>query len=138
MSDDGELFDDSKYVMDPQEKNEITENIKRKYQRKQPIKPRTEAQKIAFEKARAKLIENKEKRLARKSAPVQKNNNRPVYNKPVYNKPIAQPKKEEPVYDDDYEDLEDAEQFMSSILTLKTILEFFWPFILFTASNLQG
>ena len=110
-------FDDSKYVMDPQEKNEITENIKRKYQRKQPIKPRTEAQKNAFEKARAKLIENKEKRLARKSAPVQQNNNRPVYNrpvynKPVYNKPIAQPKKEEPVYDDDYEDLEDAEQFM--------------------------
>ena len=117
MSDDGELFDDSKYVMDPQEKNEITENIKRKYQRKQPIKPRTEAQKIAFEKARAKLIENKEKRLARKSAPVQQNNNKPVYNKPIYNKPIynkpiAQPKKEDPVYGDDYEDLEDAEQFM--------------------------
>ena len=44
MSDDD--FDDSKYVMDPQEKNEITENIKRKYQRKQPIKPRTEAQKL--------------------------------------------------------------------------------------------
>ena len=112
MSDDGELFDDSKYVMDPQEKNEITENIKRKYQRKQPIKPRTEAQKIAFEKARAKLIENKEKRLARKSAPVQQSNNRPIHNKPVYNKPIAQPKKEDPVYDDEYEDLEDAEQFM--------------------------
>ena len=93
-------------------KNEITENIKRKYQRKQPIKPRTEAQKNAFKKVRAKLIENKEKRLARKSTPVQQSNNRPIYNKPVYNKPIAQPKKEDPVYDDDYEDLEDVEQFM--------------------------
>ena len=70
MSDDGELFDDSKYVMDPQEKNEITENIKRKYQRKQPIKPTTEVQKIAFGKARAKLMESKEKRLARKSTPI--------------------------------------------------------------------
>ena len=28
MSDNEELFDDSKYFMDPQEKNEITENIK--------------------------------------------------------------------------------------------------------------
>ena len=112
MSDNEELFDDFKYVMDPQEKNEITENIKRKYQRKQPIKPRTEAKKNAFEKARAKSIENKEKRLARKSAPVQQNNNKPVHNKPIYNKPIAQPKKKDPVYDDDYEDLEDAEQFM--------------------------
>ena len=53
------------------------------------------------------IIENKEKRLARKSAPVQQNNN-----KPIYNKPIAQLKKEDPVYDDDYEDLEDVEQFM--------------------------
>ena len=34
---DNDDFDDSKYVMGPQEKNEITENIKRKYQRKQPI-----------------------------------------------------------------------------------------------------
>ena len=110
MSDDD--FDDSNYVMDPQEKNEITENIKRKYQRKQSIKPRTEAQKIAFEKARAKLIENKRKRLARKSAPVLQNNNKQVHSKPVYNKTIAQPKKEDPVYDDEYEDLEDAEQFM--------------------------
>ena len=83
MSDNEELFDDSKYVMDPQKKNEITENIKRKYQRKQPIKPRTEAQKNTFEKARAKLIENKEKRFARKSAPVQQSNNKPIYNKPV-------------------------------------------------------
>ena len=90
---DNDDFDDSKYVMDPQEKNEKTENIKWKYQRKQPIKPRTEVQKIAFEKVRAKLIENKEKRLARKSAPVQQNNNKPVHSKPVYNKPIAQPKK---------------------------------------------
>ena len=105
-------FDDSKYVMDPQKKNEITENIKRKYHRKQPIKPRTEAQKIAFKKARAKLIKNKEKRLARKSAPVQQNNNKLVHSKPLYNKPIAQPKKEDPVYDDEYEDLEDVQQFM--------------------------
>ena len=91
MSGDGELFDDSKYVMDLQEKNEITENIKRKYQRKQPIKPRTEAQKNAFEKAIVKLMENKEKKLARKSTPVQQSNNKPVHSKPVYNKPIAQP-----------------------------------------------
>ena len=38
--------------------------------------------------------------------------NKPVYNKPIYYKPIAQPKKEDPVYDEDYEDLEVVEQFM--------------------------
>ena len=63
---------------------------------------------MAFEKARAKLLENKQKKInVRKSTPVQHNNN-----KPVYKKPIAQPKNEDPVYDDDYEDVDNQEQFM--------------------------
>ena len=69
------------------------------------------------EKARAKLIENKEKRLARKSAPVQQINNMASGLQPSRcaersKIKTTQPKKEDPVYDDDYEDLEDVEQFM--------------------------
>ena len=61
MSENEEYYDESTYQFPEDEKKDIDDNIlkKRQYVRKQPKKPQTEAQRAAFEKARAKLLENR-------------------------------------------------------------------------------
>ena len=122
-SEDNEYFEEDKYVMAPEDKQEVNDYIaKRKYERHQPKKPRSEAQNKAFEKARAKLIENKAKKNVaqlRKSVPVTAKNKTSIIKQAPK---TAAPKKEvkqyksrsEPVYDGDYEDDAQEEQFMIS------------------------
>ena len=120
-SEDNEYFEEEKYVMAPEDKQEVNEYIaKRKYERHQPKKPRSEAQNKAFEKARATLIENKAKKNVtqlRKSVPVTAKNKTSIIKQAP--KTVA-PKKEvktyksrsEPVYEDEYEDDIQGEQNM--------------------------
>ena len=121
-NDEDEYFEEDKYVMEPEEKQEINDHIKKRtYVRHQPKKPQSEAQKKAFEKARAILLDNKSKKQntnLRKSTPVYVKESAPVKQP----QRIAQPKAAvrpraaapQPVYDDDYEDDEQEEQFMVS------------------------
>lgn len=120
MSENDEYFDESTYQISADDKNEINENIiqKRIYNRKQPKKPPTEAQKAAFQKARAKLLENQN---ARKSVPIKNTNiinrNTSVSQKPQEKQPIKRVQQNhrtinEPIDDNDYTDEENEEQFM--------------------------
>lgn len=111
---DNEFFQEDNYTMPQDEKFDIQENIKRKYVRKQPKKPQTDAQKLAFEKARATLLQNRESKNARKSVAQNKN---PSFSIPKKIKPVAKlapPKDDGYVYDDEFEDKHDEEAFMIS------------------------
>ena len=128
MSESDEYFDESKYQISEEDKKEIDDNIvqKRQYNRKQPKKPQTEAQKAAFEKARAKLLENRQTQNARKSVPVSTKNVSDRNNisdrkesvkkqKEIQqNKRVSQKQQiiNDPVNDSDYTDEENEDQFM--------------------------
>ena len=121
-NDEDEYFEDDKYVMAPEEKQEINDHVKKRtYVRRQPKKPQSEAQKKAFEKARSVLLDNKARK---QNTDLRKPQHVYVKEPTQPKKPqrIAQPKSivqprraaPQPVYDDDYEDDEHEEQFMVS------------------------